>query len=302
MRPFFLQYYFHYTRCKNSNNKSNQNNIFILLHSIMKNKISIITGASSGIGKALAYELAQQDFNVVLVARRKNLIDTISEDIESKYGVKALAIEADVTIEKDCKMFIEKAINEFGSIDILINNAGISQRAMFADLQLDVIKKVMDVNYWGTVYSTKYALPYILKTKGSIVAVTSISGMQPLPARTGYCASKYAVHGFMDSLRIEHLKTGVHIMIAAPEYVKSEIREHALMSDGNEQGESPRNEKGMLSAETAAKRIVKGIRKRRRTMLIGYKGIMAVGLARFTPKFMDRLTYHVIQKEENSPY
>ncbi|MCK5846619.1 MAG: SDR family oxidoreductase [Bacteroidales bacterium] len=268
----------------------------------MENKISIITGASSGIGKALAYELAQRGSNVVLVARRKELIDKISEDINSKYQVKVLAIKADISIEEDCKMFIEKTMNKFGKIDILINNAGISQRAMFADLHLDVIKKVMDVNYWGTVYSTKYALPYILKTKGSIVAVTSISGMQPLPARTGYCASKYAVHGFMDSLRIEHLKTGVHVMIAAPAYVSSEIREHALLSDGSEQGDSPRNEKGMLSAEIVAKRIVKGITKKRRTMLIGNRGIIAIGLARFTPKFMDRLTYYTIKKEENSPY
>ena len=268
----------------------------------MNNKVCIITGASSGIGKALSYELAKQGNNVVLVARREELIKTISMDISNKYGIISLAIKADVSIESDCKVFISKTIDKFGKIDILINNAGISQRAMFADLQLDVIKRVMDVNYWGTVYASKYALPHILKTKGSIVAVTSISGMSPLPARTGYCSSKYAVHGFMDSLRIEHLKTGIHIMIAAPEYVASEVREHALLSDGKEQGKSPRNEKGMLSAENVARRIVKGIKKKRRTMLIGTKGKMAVGLARFTPKFMDKLTYYAIKKEDDSPF
>ncbi len=268
----------------------------------MREKISIITGASSGIGKAICYELAKQGSHIVLVARRENLIKDIATDIANMYNVRTLAITADVSNEEDCKLFIDKTIANFGKIDILINNAGISQRAMFADLELNVIKRVMDVNYWGTVYASKFALPYILKTKGSIVAVSSISGMSPLPARTGYCSSKYAIHGFMDSLRIEHLKSGVHIMVAAPEYVESEIRKHALLSDGKEQGDSPRHEKGMLTAESVAKRIVSGIKKRRRTMLIGRKGIIAVGLARFTPKFMDRLTYYVIKKEKDSPY
>jgi len=268
----------------------------------MREKISIITGASSGIGKAICYELAKQGSHIVLVARRENLIKDIATDIANKYNVRTLAITADVSNEEDCKLFIDKTIANFGKIDILINNAGISQRAMFADLELNVIKRVMDVNYWGTVYASKFALPYILKTKGSIVAVSSISGMSPLPARTGYCSSKYAIHGFMDSLRIEQLKSGVHIMVAAPEYVESEIRKHALLNDGKEQGDSPRHEKGMLTAESVAKRIVSGIKKRRRTMLIGRKGIIAVGLARFTPKFMDRLTYYVIKKEKDSPY
>ncbi len=268
----------------------------------MTNKVAIITGSSSGIGKALCYELAKQGCKIVLVARRQVLIEEIANDISIKYGVETKAITADVSKESDCKMFIESTIDFFGKIDILINNAGVSQRALFNDLEIDVIRKVMDVNYWGQIYASKFALPYLLETKGSLVAVSSISGMSPLPARTGYCSSKYAVHGFMDSLRIEHLKTGLHVMIAAPEYVASEIRTHALMSDGSEQGSSPRHEKNMLSAETVAKRIVKGIRKRRRTMLIGKKGILAVGLSRFTPKFMDRLTYYAIKKEKNSPY
>ncbi len=268
----------------------------------MTNKVAIITGSSSGIGKALCYELAKQGCNVVLIARRQHLIEEYAKDISDKFGVQTMAITADVSIESDCKMFIESTLESFGKIDILINNAGISQRALFNDLEIDVIKKVMAVNYWGTVYTSKFALPHLLKAKGSLVAISSISGMSPLPARTGYCSSKYAVHGFMDSLRIEHLKTGLHVMIAAPEYVASEIRTHALMSDGSEQGSSPRHEKNMLSAEAVAKRIAKGIRKRRRTMLIGKKGILAVGLSRFTPKLMDKIIYYAIKKEKNSPY
>jgi len=268
----------------------------------MKGKVSIITGASSGIGKALAYELASKGSNLVIAARRDSLLLEIAENIRNQYNIEVVTVKADVSNSIDCKNIITKAIEKFNRIDILINNAGISQRAMFDELELDVIKKVMDVNYWGTVNTTKYALPYIKKAKGSIVAISSISGFSPLPARTGYCSSKYAIHGFMESLRIEHLKTGVHIMIAAPEYVASEIREHALLNDGKEQGKSPREEKEMLTAEYVAYRIVKGIKKRRRTMVIGKKGAIAVGVSRFLPKLSDKLVYYYIKKEENSPY
>jgi len=268
----------------------------------MQGKVSIITGASSGIGKALAFELAFQGSNVVIVARRFDLLENIEKEIKEKYNIEVLSIKADVSIEEDCKKIVELTINKFNRIDILINNAGISQRAMFNVLELDVIRRVMDVNYWGTVNTTKFALSHIVKSKGSIVAISSISGFSPLPARTGYCSSKYAVHGFMETLRIEYLKTGVHIMVAAPEYVASEIREHALLNDGSEQGKSPREEKEMLTAEYVAARIVKGIRKKRRTMVIGKKGAIAVGVSRFFPKLSDKLVYYYIKKEQNSPY
>lgn len=268
----------------------------------MTGKVSIVTGASSGIGKALCYELAKQGSHIVLVARRYELIQEIAADIEKKYQVDALAIQADVSKEGDCKHFIEESIEKFHRIDVLINNAGISQRAMFADLQLEVIKKVMDVNFWGSVYCTKHALPHLVKQKGSVVGISSISGFSPLPARTGYCSSKYALHGFMESLRLEHLKTGLHVMVVAPEYVTSEIRKHALLGNGEKQGESPRAEKQMLSAEHVAERIIVGIRKRRRTMIIGKMGTITVGLSRILPKLADRLIYNYIKKEPNSPF
>lgn len=268
----------------------------------MKDKVSIITGSSSGIGKALSYELAKRGSNVVLTARRKEKLDEIAKDIERLYHVNTLVVIADLSKHDDCKKVIDMTIETFGSLNILINNAGISQRAMFADLDLSVIHKVMDINYWAGVYTTKYALPYLLKTKGSVVAISSISGYSPLPARTGYCSSKYAIHGFMESLRIEHLKTGVHVMVVAPEYVASEIREHALLGNGNEQGKSPRQEKKMITAEHVAKRVVKGILKRRRTMVIGKMGTLNVVLYKLLPRITDRLIYNYIKKETNSPY
>ena len=269
---------------------------------IMIGKVSIITGSSSGIGKSLSYELARRGSNIVLTARRETVLIKIAEDIENRFNVKALVIKADLSQQDDCKKVIDLTIKTFGKLDILINNAGISQRAMFADLDLSVIHKVMNINYWSSVYTTKYALPYLLETKGSVVAISSISGFAPLPARTGYCSSKYALHGFMESLRIEHLETGLHVMVAAPEYVASEIREHALLGDGNEQGKSPREEKKMLTAEHVARRIVKGISKRRRTMVIGKMGTLNVILYKLLPKITDKLIYNYIKKETNSPY
>jgi short-subunit dehydrogenase len=268
----------------------------------MKGKVGIVTGASSGIGKALCYELAKQGSHIILVARRLEIIEEIAKEINLLYKVETLAIKADVSIESDCQKFVDQTVARFGKIDILINNAGISQRVMFANLQLSVIHKVMDTNFWGSVNSTKFALPYLLEQKGSLVAVSSISGFSPLPARTGYCASKYALHGFMESLRIELLHSGMHIMVVAPEYVNSEIRKHALLDHGQEQGDSPRKESEMLTAELVAKRIVKGIKKRRRTMLIGKMGTLIVGVSRIFPKLSDKLIYYYIKKETDSPF
>lgn len=268
----------------------------------MLGKVIIITGSSSGIGKALSYELAKRGSNIVLTARREDKLIEIAKDIERLYSVKTLVIKADLSLKDGCKKVIELTIKKFNKLDILINNAGISQRAMFADLDLSVMHKVMDINYWASIYTTKFALPYLLESKGSVVAISSISGFSPLPARTGYCSSKYALHGFMESLRIEHLKTGLHVMVVAPEYVASEIREHALLGNGNEQGKSPREEKAMLTAEHVARRVVKGITKHRRTMVIGRMGTLNVVLYKLFPRLTDKLIYYYIKKETNSPY
>ncbi len=268
----------------------------------MNNKVCIITGASSGIGKALAYEYAYQGYQISISARREDLLRAIATDIKSKYSTDVLIVKADVSKEEDCKQIIDQTVEQFGKIDILINNAGISQRALLADLPLDSLREVMGVNYWGTVYCTKFALEHLLKTKGSVIAVSSISGFSPLPARTAYCSSKYAVHGFLESLRIENMKTGLHVMIAAPEYTSTEIRKHAIVAGGKKQGESPRDEKTMLTPEFVAERIARGVRKRRRSLVIGKMGTLTVIVTRLFPRLSDKLIYNYIKKESNSPF
>lgn len=159
----------------------------------MQKKVVVITGASSGIGKALAEKFAAEGFDLVLAARR---IDRLEELQKKLSNVEVLPVKTDVTSIEDCQNLIDKAIEKFGKINILINNAGISMRASFEDLELDVLHKLMNVNYWGTVYCTKFALPHILKEKGSIVGVISTGGYIGLPGRTGYSGSKFAVRGF----------------------------------------------------------------------------------------------------------
>jgi short-subunit dehydrogenase len=213
-----------------------------------------------------------------------------------------LAVQTDVSREADCKNLIEKTIKTYGKIDILINNAGISMRAMFKDLDLDVIRQLMDVNFWGTVYCTKYALPYLLKQKGSVVGVISIAGHVGLPARTGYSSSKFAIRGFLDTLRIEHLKDDLHVLVAAPGFTSSNIRNTALKADGSRQGKTPRNEGKMMSAEKVAEKIFKAVRKRRSSLILTFvEGKLTVFLGKCCPRLLDKLIYKEMAKEPDSP-
>src|SRR5690554_5091409 len=198
----------------------------------MPNKVVVITGASSGIGKALAEKYASEGWDLVLAARREELLSEIQGKLKN---VEVLTVKTDVTVEDDCKNLMERAIEKFGKIDVLINNAGISMRALFNDVDLDVLRRLMDVNFWGTVYCTKYALPHLLKTKGSVVGVISVGGHIGLPGRTGYSASKFAVRGFLQTIRVENLKTGLHVLIVAPGFTSSEIRKSALNAQGGKQ-------------------------------------------------------------------
>lgn len=267
----------------------------------MKNKVVIITGASSGIGKACAIEAAQKGAKLVLAARNVDKLSLAAQEIE-KLGAEVLMVKCDVSQEKDCKNLIDQTITKFGGIDVLINNAGISMRALFNDTDLSVIKKVMDINFWGAVYCTKYALPYLLKTKGSVVGVSSIAGYVGLPARTGYSASKYAMQGFLDALRTENLKTGLHVLVACPGFTASNIRNTALTNDGSAQGETPRNEEKMMSAEKVAEYIINGIEKRKRTLVLTGQGRLVVFLNKLFPKFVEKQVFNKMAQEPDSPF
>jgi len=266
---------------------------------MLKDKVVIITGASSGIGLAAAKEFASHGCKVVMAARRLELLQETEKLISTTTEV--LSVKCDVSIEEDCKALIDATVAKFGRIDILINNAGISMRAMFRDLDLSVIKQLMDVNFWGTVYCTKYALPWLLSSKGSVTGVISIAGYKGLPARTGYSSSKFAVYGFLDTLRIEHLHDGLHVMVFAPGFTASNIRQVALTADGSKQGETPRDENKMMTAEECAKHLSKGIIKRKAEVILTAQGKLVVWINKFFPRLVDRLEYNFMKKEPNSP-
>ncbi|MCQ2174344.1 MAG: SDR family oxidoreductase [Bacteroidales bacterium] len=263
-------------------------------------KVIVVTGASSGIGLACARRFGALGACVVMAARRIEKLEELARTVAPPDRV--LAVRTDVTDESDCKALIDSAIDRFGKIDILVNNAGLSMRAMFRDLDLKVLHSLMDVNFWGTVNCTKYALPHLLETKGQVVGVISIAGYSPLPARTGYSASKYAIRGFLDTLRVEHLKDGLNVLVFAPGYTASNVRNAALTADGSAQGETPLDEGKLMSAEQCALKLSQALEKRRTHVALTLLGKATIWMHRLFPGLTDRLTYSYIARETNSPF
>ena len=272
----------------------------------MTQRVALITGASSGIGRALAIEATKRGYAVGLMARSSEGINetvkacealinnTLTNQIHTCIG--------DVSVEADCKRFVDESLAKWGNINVLINNAGISMRGIFVDTDLSVLQRLMDTNFWGAVYCTKYALPALLKSKGSVVGISSIAGFKGLPARTGYSASKFAMQGFLESLRCENLETGLHVLIACPGYTESNIRKTALDGNGLQQNESPLKENKLMSAEAVAEATWNAILGKRNYLILTLQGKLAVWINKWFPKLADRLTYNVIKKEPNSPF
>ncbi len=252
-----------------------------------KDKVVAITGGTDGIGKALVNEFLNAGSKVSTCSRTTDKLDNLSKELNSKL---LLTVQADVSNESDCANFISQTLNAFGHIDILINNAGISMRALFKDTDISTLKQLMDVNFWGSVYCTKYALESIILQKGSIASVSSIAGYRGLPGRSGYSASKFALNGWMEALRTELLDSGVNVLWVCPGFTQSNIRNVALNKDAKPQGESPMNESKLMTSEECAGHIVKAIEKRKRTLVLTFTGKETVWLNKLFPSLADRLT------------
>lgn len=252
----------------------------------MHGKVVVITGGSDGIGKSLVELYLNSGAKVATCARNYQKL----YQLQAAHTGKPLFIHTtDVSKEIDCKGFIDAVIKEFGTIDILINNAGVSMRALVQDVDLDTIRRVMDINFWGTVYCTKFALDHIIKNKGTIVGVSSIAGYRGLPGRSGYSASKYAVNGWLEALRTELLESGTNVMWVCPGFTSSNIRNAALNSKGESQGESPMDEGAMMSSDECAQHIATAIQKRKRTLVLTFTGKRAVFMNKFFPSLADKL-------------
>jgi short-subunit dehydrogenase len=256
--------------------------------SFFQDKVVVITGGSDGIGKALIETLIPLGAKVATCGRSHDKIYKLQLEYSH---VMMHAVACDVSKEEECKNFIESTIETFGRIDILINNAGISMRALFVDCDTEVTRKVMEINFFGAVYCTKYALPSILQHNGTIVGVSSTAGYRGLPGRTAYSASKFALQGWLEALRTELLHSGVNVMWVCPGFTASNIRLAALDSHGQARGESVLNEGNLMTAEEVASHIARAIARRRRTLVLTFLGKVTILLNKVVPSLADRLTY-----------
>ncbi|ANE53130.1 SDR family oxidoreductase [Flavisolibacter tropicus] len=251
-----------------------------------KDKVVVVTGGTDGIGKALVELLLAQGAKVATCGRNHDKIYQLQSSFPS-YPLHTIV--ADVSSENDCRHFIESTIKVFGGIDVLINNAGVSMRALLTDLKTDVLHQVMNTNFFGAVYCTKYALNSIIERKGSIVGVSSIAGYRGLPGRSGYSASKFALQGWLEAIRTELLDSGVHVMWVCPGFTTSNIRNAALDKNGQPQGETPMDESKLMSSEACAAYVLEAIDKKKRTLVLTFKGKQTVFMNKFFPSLADKL-------------
>jgi short-subunit dehydrogenase len=259
-----------------------------------KDKVVVVTGGTDGIGKALVDALLNMGAKVATCARHHDKL----YHLQSEYPSAHLhTMVADVSSENDCRRFMETTIKTFGGIDILINNAGVSMRALLKEANTEVIHKVMDINFYGTVNCTKYALNSIIERKGTIVGVSSIAGYRGLPGRSGYSASKFAVQGWLEAIKTELMADGVHVMWVCPGFTTSNIRNAALNKDGASHGKTPMDEGKMMSAEECATHILNAIRKKKRTLVMTFTGKRTVFMQKFFPKLADKFTYKFFFKD-----
>ncbi|WP_309609525.1 SDR family oxidoreductase [Flavobacterium sp.] len=257
----------------------------------IKNKTIWITGASSGIGEALAYELATKNCKLILSGRNIEAL----EKVKSKCDCEVVLLPFDLTDFDNAKNHAQKAIEAFGKIDMLINNGGISQRSLLVETDFSVDKKLIEVDYLGTVALTKAILPHFIKNqKGHFVTITSLMGKFGSPYRSGYCGAKHALHGFFDVLRMEHQKDGIDVTLICPGFIQTNIAKNALIADGSKQNTDDIATQNGMPVAIFAKKFVKAVEAKKFEAYIGGKETMGVFLKRFFPKF---LHYYVMRSK-----
>lgn len=261
-----------------------------------KNNVVIITGASAGIGRELALQLAAQGAILVLAARDLKKLKEVANECNLQ-GALAIAVETDVSDKEQCEKLINKSAKQFGRIDSLFNNAGLSMFTRFDEIKdIDLFEKIMKVNYLGSVYCTFYALPYLKESKGRIIGISSLTGKTGVPTRTAYSASKHAMAGFFDSLRIELEDSGVTVTMIYPGFVATEVRERALGADGKPRGVSHLNELKVMSASECARQIIAASVKRKRELVMTFKAKLGLWMKLINPKLVDATSRKSIEK------
>jgi short-subunit dehydrogenase len=261
-----------------------------------RENVVVITGASSGIGRAMALQLAEQGAWLALAARDIQRLEQVALECRGRGG-RALAVQTDVSDQAQCQRLIERTLSEYGRIDTLVNNAGLTMWARFDELHdLDPLEQIMQINYFGSVYCTRAALPSLKQTHGRIVVVSSLTGKAGVPTRSGYAASKHALVGFFDSLRIELAGSGVSVTIVYPDFVATETRQRAFGPDGKPLGVSPVQEGKVMTAEECARLIIRATERRKREEVMGLRGKVGLWIKLIAPGLVDRIALRAIQR------
>jgi NAD(P)-dependent dehydrogenase (short-subunit alcohol dehydrogenase family) len=262
----------------------------------LRGRTVVITGAAGGIGAALARRFAREESRLALLDRDPEGVHALASELEST-GASALPLACDVTSMAGCESAMKSVVSATGGIDVLINNAGITHLGGFQDVEVDVLRRVMDVNFFGAVHCTKAALPSLLDRGGQIIVLSSVAGFAPLATRSGYAASKHALHGFFDSLRAEHRRDGLRVMIVCPWFVDTRIGDHALGPDGAPAAPQARSGvRALASPEQVADAILEAAQQGRRLLLVPGRARLAYLVSRLAPRIYEGLMVRQLRR------
>jgi short-subunit dehydrogenase len=255
----------------------------------VRSKSVVITGAGSGIGAALARRFARAGWRLGLLDREEERVRQVAEELRAG-GASAVAVRCDVTRLEECQTALDAVRDAYGGIDVLINNAGITHVGRFRETDVDVIRRVMEVNFFGSVHCTKAALPDLIERRGQIIVLSSVAGLAPLATRTGYSASKHALHGFFESLRVEHSKDGLAVTLVCPSFVRTRIGDHALAADGGAAMRDARTGvRGAIEPDVVADAIFDAALKRPRSLVLPRRARLFLWIWQLAPSLYERL-------------
>lgn len=267
----------------------------------LRDQVVCITGSSYGIGAEMARQCAASGARLVLAARDVARMEEVAATCRSLGAPDVLVVRTDVGVEADCKAMVETTIARFGRLDVLINNAGIGASGSFREItDLSVFERVMRINYLGSVWCTAYALPHLERSRGRIVAVSSLTGLAGVPKRTAYGATKHAMAGFFDALRVELADSGVSVTVAYPGFVISEINQHALSPDGTPWGERAYRRKigETMPTEECARLILRAVVDRKRDIVMTWRGKLGRMLKLIAPSLVDTMARRAIEGKQ----